>query len=166
MNIRMRRIARGTGKRSLSCPLPPPLEDEMAPDEMTPVLRDKVFMRLVSAEGHEVPVLAHLTYDARDPYAVIIGFTHGGCVYAEWRLDRDMLWEGMRGTVGEGDVRMWPSLNGSRQELCIELLGETVFSVWAPSLERFLASSYASVPAGQENLEELDAFLAELLAAG
>ncbi|MFC8914180.1 SsgA family sporulation/cell division regulator [Streptomyces sp. WAC05374] len=133
---------------------------------MDAVLRDKVFMRLLSPDGQELPVLAHLTYDARDPYAVTVGFTHAGFVYAEWRLDRDMLRDGMAHPVGEGDVRMWPVLNGTREELRIELLHAAVFTVWAPSLWRFLAGTYEQVPAGQERVEELDAFLAELLATG
>ncbi|ORT59444.1 SsgA family sporulation/cell division regulator [Streptomyces sp. CB03238] len=133
---------------------------------MNAVLRDKVFMRLLSPDGHELPVLAHLVYDTRDPYAVTVGFTHGGFVYAEWRLDRDMLRDGMAQPVGEGDVRMWPALNGSREELRIELLDTAVFTVWVPSLWRFLARTYEEVPAGQERLEDLDAFLAELLATG
>ncbi|MFF8831921.1 SsgA family sporulation/cell division regulator [Streptomyces sp. NPDC015131] len=133
---------------------------------MNTVLRDKVFMRLLSPEGRELPVLAHLGYDPRDPYAVTVGFTHGGFVYAEWRLDRDMLRDGTAHPVGEGDVRMWPVLNGTREELRIELLHTAVFTVWVPSLRRFLERTYEEVPAGRERLEDLDAFLAELLAAG
>ncbi|MDN3297746.1 SsgA family sporulation/cell division regulator [Streptomyces ficellus] len=133
---------------------------------MDAVLRDKIFMRLLSPDGHEIPVLAHLTYDPSDPYAVTVGFTHGGFVYAEWRLDRDMLREGMRQPLGEGDVRVWPYLNGTREELRIELLHTALFTVWVPSLWRFLERTYKAVPAGEERLEELDAFLAELLAAG
>ncbi|QGV79500.1 SsgA family sporulation/cell division regulator [Streptomyces ficellus] len=133
---------------------------------MNTVLRDKVFMRLLSPDGHELPVLSHLTYDPRDPYAVTVGFTHGGFVYAEWRLDRDMLRDGMAHPVGEGDVTMWPVLNGTREELRIELLNTAVFTVWAPSLWRFLRKTYEEVPAGRERVEDLDAFLEELLAAG
>ncbi|MEU9980536.1 SsgA family sporulation/cell division regulator [Streptomyces sp. NPDC050856] len=132
---------------------------------MSTTLRDKVFMRLLSESGHELPVLAHLTYDPRDPYAVVVGFTHGGCVYAEWRLDREMLGEGTRGPVGEGDVRMWPVLNGTREELHIELMHTAEFTVWVPSLVRFLERTYTVVPEGSERVE-MDAFLAEVLAAG
>ncbi|OAL12867.1 SsgA family sporulation/cell division regulator, partial [Streptomyces noursei] len=124
------------------------------------------FMRLLSLDGTELPVLSHLTYDARDPYAVTVGFPHAGLVYAEWRLDRDMLRYGMAHPIGEGDVRMWPALNGTRDELRIELAHTTVFTVRAPSLRRFLERTHEEVPAGRERIEELDAFLAELLAAG
>ncbi|MCS0635079.1 SsgA family sporulation/cell division regulator [Streptomyces sp. LP05-1] len=132
---------------------------------MKAVLRDKVFMRLLAQSGHDLPVLAQLTYEADDPYAVRVGFLHDGLLAAEWRLSREMLAEGMRGEVGIGDVRMWPHLNGSREELRIELLRSAVFTVWAPSLRKFLDRTYEEVPAGQERLE-LDAFLAEVLAAG
>ncbi|MET9430860.1 MULTISPECIES: SsgA family sporulation/cell division regulator [unclassified Streptomyces] len=133
------------------------------------VLRDKVFMRLLPQTGQEIPVLAHMAYDPQDPYAVTVNFTHGGWTYAEWRLDRDMLrdaLEGVRGgAVGEGDVRVWPEVNGTREELCIELMHSAVFTVWAPSLRGFLDRTYAAVPAGEEHVE-LDAFLEEVLSSG
>ncbi|MEE1753574.1 SsgA family sporulation/cell division regulator [Streptomyces sp. SP18CS02] len=140
---------------------------------MNAVMREKVFMRLLSQSGHELPVLVRMTYDDQDPYAVGVGFTHDGCVYAEWRLDRGMLREGMRHPVGVGDVRMWPVLKGTREELCIELRGpdledevnHAVFTVWAPSMARFLDRTYEMVPEGRERLA-LDEFLAQVLATG
>jgi hypothetical protein len=129
------------------------------------VLRDKVFMRLLPQTGQEIPVLAHMRYDPRDPYAVTVEFTHGGWVYAEWRLDRGMLRDGMRGEVGEGDVRVWPQVDGPREELCIELMRSAVFTVRTRSLLRFLDRTYGAVPAGEEHVE-LDEFLAEVLSSG
>ncbi|MET9799669.1 SsgA family sporulation/cell division regulator [Streptomyces sp. NPDC006368] len=129
------------------------------------VLRDKIFMRLLPQVGNEIPVLAHVTYDPRDPYAITVGFTHGGWVYAEWRLDRGMLWDGMRYAVGEGDVRVWPERAGTRDELRIQLMSSAVFTVWIPSMRRFLERTYEAVPVGEEHVE-LDELLEELLSHG
>ncbi|WP_175410528.1 SsgA family sporulation/cell division regulator [Streptomyces sp. TRM64462] len=123
---------------------------------MNAVLHDKLFMRL-----HELPVLAHLTYDEADPYAVRVAFTDGEHVYAEWRLDRGMLREGLRHEVGEGDVRVWPGWPGVHIELC----GEADFTVGEQSLGRFLDRTYEVVPEGEERVD-VDALVSRLLATG
>ncbi|MCP9958120.1 MULTISPECIES: SsgA family sporulation/cell division regulator [Streptomyces] len=120
---------------------------------MNAVLHDKLFMRL-----HELPVLAHMTYDETDPYAVRVAFTDGEYVYAEWRLDREMLREGMRHEVGEGDVRIWPGVH-------IELCGEADFTVGEEPLARFLERTYEVVPEGEERVD-VDGLVDRLLTAG
>lgn len=132
---------------------------------MNAVLHDKLFMRL-----RDVPVLALMTYDERDPYAVTVAFTDGECVYAEWRLDRDMLRDGARQTVGEGDVRVWPGEPGAPGEpavraVHIELCREADFTVGAESLRRFLTRTYEVVPEGEERVD-VDALVTRLLATG
>ncbi|WP_149182231.1 SsgA family sporulation/cell division regulator [Streptomyces sp. TRM49041] len=132
---------------------------------MNAVLHDKLFMRL-----HELPVLAHMTYDDGDPYAVRVAFTDGEYVYAEWRLDRGMLREGMRHAVGEGDVRVWPGSQGARDVpgvpgVHIELCGEADFTVGEESLARFLERTYEAVPEGEERVD-VDALVTRLLATG
>ncbi|GAA4909557.1 SsgA family sporulation/cell division regulator [Streptomyces coeruleoprunus] len=119
---------------------------------MSTVLHDKLFMRL-----DDLPVLAHMTYDASaDPYAVTVAFTDGTFVYAEWRLDRGMLRDGMRRPVGEGDVRVRPGVH-------IELCGQADFTVAEDSLQRFLERTYEMVPEGEERVD-MDALVARLLA--
>ncbi|MFG3495900.1 SsgA family sporulation/cell division regulator [Streptomyces sp. NPDC047928] len=124
------------------------------------VVHDKLFMRL-----QDLPVLAHMTYDVRDPYAVTVAFTSGGRVYAEWRLDRGMLRDGMLRPVGVGDVRMWPESDPSDAGLHIELCREVVFRVSERSLKRFLDRTYEAVPEGEERLD-LDGLVDRLLADG
>ena len=70
------------------------------------------------------PVLAHLGYDAADPFAVTAVFSHDGRVLARWRLDREMLAEGLRGPVGIGDVRLSPVSTGVWEELRMEFYGD------------------------------------------
>lgn len=70
------------------------------------------------------PVLAHLAYDAADPFALTVLFSHDGRVLARWTLDREMVAEGLTRPVGVGDVRLRPESRGMWDELRIELLGD------------------------------------------
>ncbi|MFF0222928.1 SsgA family sporulation/cell division regulator [Streptomyces sp. NPDC004629] len=120
------------------------------------------------------PVLAHLTYDAGDPFAVTAVFAHDGHVLARWRLDREMLADGLRGPVGMGDVRLRPVSTGMWQELRIDLLGDVrpdggrhhaVVFAWAPAVAAFLRETREVVPPGREEVP-VDDVVAEILAAG
>jgi hypothetical protein len=137
-------------------------------------LNKTLVMQLQSAGGNRFPVLAHMTYDAEDPFAVTMVFSHNGRSLASWRLDRDMLADGLRRRVGEGDVRMHPQATGAWDELCIDFYGEphhdggrrhaTVFA-WAAGVDSFLQETYVCVPRGEEQVR-VDDFLSELLANG
>ncbi|MFF1451213.1 SsgA family sporulation/cell division regulator [Streptomyces sp. NPDC058274] len=120
------------------------------------------------------PVLAHMTYDADDPFAVTVVFSHDGRVLARWRLDRQMLADGIRRPVGEGDVRMRPQSTGQWEELRLEFFGDShadgerhhaVVLAWAPAVVSFLDETYEVVRPGHEEVC-LDGFLAEVIAGG
>ncbi|MFE0367994.1 SsgA family sporulation/cell division regulator [Streptomyces tendae] len=120
------------------------------------------------------PVLAHLAYDAADPFALTVLFSHDGRVLARWTLDREMVAEGLTRPVGVGDVRLRPESRGMWDELRIELLGDdradgarhrAVVFVWAAAVEAFLRETHAVVPPGRERVG-VDDFLAELTAEG
>ncbi|MCS0606413.1 SsgA family sporulation/cell division regulator [Streptomyces sp. LP11] len=132
----------------------------------------KTLVVQLRAEGTErCSVLAHLSYDADDPFAVTAVFGHDGHVLASWRLDREMLSEGLRGPAGVGDVRLRPAADGVWQELRMEFLGDhrpdgtrhhAVVFAWAPAIGAFLRDTYQVVPAGQESVP-VDALLEEIL---
>jgi hypothetical protein len=118
------------------------------------------------------PVLAHLSYDPADPFAVTVVFSHDGRVLARWQLDRQMLAEGLTRPVGLGDVRLRPESRGLWQELRMELLGDArpdggrhhamVFA-WAPAFAAFLRETHEMVAPGHEEVH-VDDFLADVLA--
>ncbi|MGX4694104.1 SsgA family sporulation/cell division regulator [Streptomyces sp. JNUCC 63] len=129
----------------------------------------------LQANGTErFPVLAHLSYDADDPFAVTAVFSHDGRVLARWKLDREMLGDGLEGPVGIGDVRFRPVSSGPWEELCMEFYGNAhpdggrhhaaVF-VWAPAVAAFLRQTHDLVAPGEEELG-VDDFLAEVIAGG
>jgi hypothetical protein len=120
------------------------------------------------------PVLAHLSYDAADPFAVTAVFSHDGRVLARWRLDREMLSDGLARQVGVGDVRMRPVSTGVWEELRIEFLGDAredggrqraVVFAWAPAIAAFLQRTREVVAPGRE-VVRVDDFLQEVIAGG
>ncbi|MEU1306706.1 SsgA family sporulation/cell division regulator [Streptomyces shenzhenensis] len=141
---------------------------------MKPRVHKSLVVQLQAGGTGRFTVLAHLTYDAGDPFAVTAVFGHDGHVLARWRLDREMLAEGLRGPVGIGDVRLRPVATGMWQELRIDLLGDVrpdggrhhaVVYAWAPAVAAFLRESREAVPPGREEVP-VDDVLAEILAAG
>ncbi|OIK26227.1 SsgA family sporulation/cell division regulator [Streptomyces malaysiense] len=120
------------------------------------------------------PVFAHLGYDADDPYAVTAAFAHEGHVLAHWRLDREMLAEGLTRPAGVGDVRLRPAGTGMWHELRLEFLGDSrpdggrqraVVYAWAPAVAAFLRETREIVPPGRERAP-VDELLADILATG
>ncbi|WP_414497514.1 SsgA family sporulation/cell division regulator [Streptomyces sp. CRN 30] len=131
-------------------------------------------MQLEVADARRVPVQAHLSYDADDPFAVTAAFSHEGRILALWRLDRQMLTEGALRPVGEGDVRMRPQRAGARNELRIELSGHAqdgdgrdraVVLAPARAVVAFVERTYGVVAPGREEVC-VDEFLADLMTRG
>lgn len=141
---------------------------------MKPFVHRTLVVQLQADGTGRCPVLAHLSYDAGDPFAVTAVFGHDGRVLARWRLDRTMLADGLTGPVGVGDVRLRPAATGMWQELRMDFLGDTrpdggrhhaVVFVWAPALAAFLRETHAVVAPGREETP-VDELLAEILSAG
>lgn len=141
---------------------------------MIPFVRKTLVMQFRASAANRFPVLAHLGYDAEDPFAVTAVFSHDGRVLARWRLDREMLTAGLHGPVGVGDVRFRPVATGQWEELHMEFLGDArpdggrhraVVFAWAPAVAAFLRETREAVAPGQERVR-VDDFLTEVLAGG
>ncbi|WP_320772949.1 SsgA family sporulation/cell division regulator [Streptomyces sp. CRN 30] len=139
---------------------------------MNSLVHKTLVVQLQAGETERCPVFAHLGYDAADPFALSVVFSHDGRVLARWTLDREMVAEGLRTPVGIGDVRMRPMARGTLDELRLEFLGDpredggrhhAVVFVWAPAVEAFLRETYAVVEPGREEVR-VDDFLAEVIA--
>ncbi|MBP0460574.1 SsgA family sporulation/cell division regulator [Streptomyces montanisoli] len=120
---------------------------------MSPVVEQSAKARLISDAPHPRIVSVLLRYDGSDPLAVRIVFPPEVSLddsEVVWTFARELIEVGLREPAGDGDVHVWPC--GRAQ---------TVFEFSAPegvalvqfdnaSLRRFLRSSFAVVPAGQE----------------
>ncbi|MFH9011913.1 SsgA family sporulation/cell division regulator [Streptomyces sp. NPDC017943] len=139
---------------------------------MNSFVHKTVVVQLQAGDTDRFSVLAHLGYDAADPFAVTVVFSHDGRVLARWQLDREMLGEALRRPVGIGDVRMRPESRGMWRELRMEFLGDVrpdggrhhaIVFAWAPALAAFLRETHELVPPGHEEVC-IDDFLADILA--
>jgi hypothetical protein len=135
-------------------------------------VRKTLVVQLQAGATDRCPVLAHLSYDAADPFAVTAVFSHDGRVLARWRLDREMLTDGLGRPVGVGDVRLRPVSTGMWEELRIEFLGDAhpdgsrrraVVFAWAPAVAAFLRETREIVAPGREEVR-IDDFLQEVIA--
>lgn len=137
-------------------------------------VRTELELRLVVPGGPSLPVLADLRYSANDPWAVRVAFQVGrsqpegdGDGVVEWMFARQLLTEGVAGTVGDGDVRVWPSMSGGERVINLAMAspsGSALFEMDRDELVEFLQQTYLAVPTGsEEDLVDLDAELALLL---
>ena len=132
-------------------------------------------LRLVVPGGPSLPVLAGLHYVSADPWAVRVAFQTGGRsrddsrdeATVEWLFARQLLTDGVRTTVGEGDVRVWPSESGRERVVNLAMAspsGSALFEIDRDALVEFLQQTYLAVPTGSEGeVVDLDAELALLL---
>ncbi|MES5820073.1 SsgA family sporulation/cell division regulator [Streptomyces sp. RG80] len=141
---------------------------------MNPYVHKTLVVQLQAGDTDRFPVLAHVGYDPADPFAVTAVFSHDGQVLARWRLDREMLAEGLERPVGVGDVRLRPVSCGVWEELRMEFLGDAranggrhhaVVFAWAPALASFLRRTHQVVPPGREETR-VDDLISEVFARG
>ncbi|GAB2887989.1 SsgA family sporulation/cell division regulator [Streptomyces deserti] len=141
---------------------------------MNSFVHKTLVVQLQAGVTDRFPVLAHLSYDAADPFALTVVFSHDGRVLARWQLDREMVADGLTRPVGIGDVRLRPESRGTWQELRMEFFGDArpdggrhhaVVFAWAAAFAAFLRETYEVVGPGQEEVR-VDDFLAEVIAGG
>ncbi|MEP7055254.1 MAG: SsgA family sporulation/cell division regulator [Actinomycetota bacterium] len=125
-------------------------------------------LRLVLPDSPALPVLATVRYDAADPYAICVSFHTGADGSGvEWSFARELLAEGVRRPVGEGDVRVWPTVRDGRKLISLSLTspsGSALFETSLADVAEFLTRSYATVPNGAESeFIDVDADIALLL---
>lgn len=130
-------------------------------------------LRLVVPGGPSLPVLAGLRYETADPWAVRVAFQTGrgeagGDGVVEWMFARQLLTDGVAMTVGEGDIRVWPSIAGREHFVNLAMAspsGSALFEIDRDALVEFLQQTYLAVPTGtEEQVIDLDAEIATLLA--
>ncbi|WP_235735083.1 SsgA family sporulation/cell division regulator [Nocardioides alcanivorans] len=134
----------------------------------TPDISQSIVMRCVrdSGAGPMLPVV--LGFRTSDPYAVSASF---GTMMGEivWTFGRDLLSEGLGGSVGIGDVRVWPGVDlTGRGTLMLEFRspdGELVVETPRAEVANFVARTLQLVPSGAESDHlDVDAIINELLA--
>lgn len=130
-------------------------------------IRTQLALALVLPGAAPLRVLATVSFEPDDPYAVHVAFRTGAEEVVEWTFARQLLTDGVTRAVGEGDVAVWPSHSGGAPVICLSLSspsGRALFEVPLAELIEFLGATYAVVPTGAESeFVDLDSELALLL---
>ncbi|MET8421763.1 SsgA family sporulation/cell division regulator [Streptomyces sp. NPDC005134] len=129
-------------------------------------------VQLVVSHEMSLSMYMRLRYEPSDPYAVRAAFTLDDSDEAvEWIIGRDLLIAGLKGPVGEGDVRLWPPGERDRGSVYIVLKppdGVALLEAPAQDIKKFLQETEAHVPIGPIGSEsehiDSDALLRHLLA--
>ena len=117
-------------------------------------IRHRLVVELVGPDP-SAPLAAELRYDPVDPYAVVMAFHHGpGADEVVWLFGRDLLLRGMSEPVGDGDVKVLPSLDEEgRAVVAIALrapTGQALVEARARDVLEFLARTVQAVWPGTE----------------
>lgn len=128
-------------------------------------------VQLVLSHEMSLPMSMRLRYEPSDPYAVRAEFnTVGSDETVEWIIGRDLLVDGLKGPVGEGDIRVWPADEADGCALYILLMppaGTARLKAPAQEIRTFLQETETLVPRGAEpGRIDVDALLAHFLAEG
>ncbi|HPE14016.1 MAG: SsgA family sporulation/cell division regulator [Actinobacteria bacterium] len=132
------------------------------------VVTAEITLNLVIGTEYGMPVPARFSYSAHQPLSVTAEF-QGGEAAVQWVFARDLLQEGTKRPVGDGDVTCWPATVTGERVVCIALRspsGQALLEAPADQIAAFLDRAYETVPAGAEaDFLDLDGLIADLLAA-
>lgn len=133
----------------------------------SPVLSQAISLACVDPWGRNVDVPTTLGYRKDDPYAVTLTF-HSSAGDVEWIVARTLLLQGLAAPAGEGDVKVYPSIDdGARAVAVLDFSspdGRLVAQACTHELQAFLARTFAAVPVGTEGDHlDVDAMIEGLL---
>lgn len=133
----------------------------------TPALSQDIILACVDPWGRQVEVATTLGYRESDPYAVTLTF-HAGGADVEWVVARTLLLQGLAAPAGEGDVKVFPSIDDNARAVAVLDFsspdGRLVTQASTYELQTFLARTFAVVPVGTESDHlDLDGLVADLL---
>lgn len=115
-----------------------------------------------------VPIEATFHYTEADPLAVWVEMRTPAGRTVTWAVSRDLLFDGTEEPSGMGDVRLWPSLVGTRRVLHMRLEARgrsCLFEMDLAPLQEWLLETFELVHPGTELAQvEWDAVVAALVA--
>jgi hypothetical protein len=142
-------------------------ERKMTNRPTTPALSQDITLVCVDPWGRQVEVPTTLGYRESDPYAVMLTF-HSATGDVEWIVARTLLLQGLAAPAGEGDVKVFPSIDDDARAVAVLDFcspdGRLVTQVSTYELQTFLARTFAVVPVGTESDHlDLDGLVEDLL---
>ncbi|WP_157417071.1 SsgA family sporulation/cell division regulator [Nocardioides sp. Iso805N] len=139
----------------------------MTQQPTTPVLFQDITLACVDPWGRNVDVPTTLGFCSHDPYAVTMTF-HSSAGDVDWVLARTLLLRGLAAPAGEGDVKVYPSIDDDARAVAVLDFsspdGRLVAQASTHELQTFLSRTFAAVPIGTESDHlDLDSLIADLL---
>jgi hypothetical protein len=117
------------------------------------MIRQRLTLEVVGPQG-PVPAEAELRYNPVDPYAVTVAIPQGETEVV-WVFGRDLLLKGVSAPVGDGDVRVFPSLDDAGHAVVGLMLrspaGQALAKLPMRAVLDFLARSTHAVWPGTES---------------
>ncbi|MFF7979687.1 SsgA family sporulation/cell division regulator [Streptomyces sp. NPDC007901] len=127
-------------------------------------------VQLIVSHAHSLSLGVRLRYEPADPYVVHAVFFADGDEPVEWTLGRDLLADGLEGSAGYADVRIWSAAGQGDESMFIALgssAGTALLEVPVRDITSFLQYTEALVPRGTESGHiDWGAELAHLLSPG
>ncbi|MET7778969.1 SsgA family sporulation/cell division regulator [Streptomyces mirabilis] len=127
----------------------------------------RIAVQLVVSHTYSLPLCVRLRWEPTDPYVVRAVFFADCDEPVEWVLGRDLLADGLEGSAGYADVRIWSAAGRGNQSIYIVLrssAGTALLEVPLQDVTSFLQDTEALVPRGTESGHiDWDAELAHLL---
>ncbi|MEV6905231.1 SsgA family sporulation/cell division regulator [Amycolatopsis sp. NPDC051372] len=142
----------------------------------------RISMRIPPTPGHATPRALHIyrlvehplrlplnaefRFDTTSPFTVAATFKPNGEPQVTWDISRELLWSGLHGKTGAGDVQTWPTVVAGRHVLRLRLAANGVTAVYEVDLDEltmWLEKTCELVPPGEETLHvDWDAFASEV----
>ncbi|WP_318273385.1 SsgA family sporulation/cell division regulator [Streptomyces mirabilis] len=114
-----------------------------------------VAVQLVISCTYSLSMCMSLRYEPTDPYVVRATFFTDTDEPAEWVLGRDLLADGLRGSAGCGDIRIWPAVGRGDQAMYLVLrspAGTALLEIPVQEdVRTFLENTESLVPRGTES---------------
>lgn len=137
--------------------------------DQPPAINQDITLSCVDPWGRNVEVPTTLGYRRDDPYAVTVTFHTQGDDVA-WILSRTLMVRGLAAPVGEGDVKVYPSIDDQARAVTVLDFsspdGRLVAQASTHDLQTFLSRTFTMVPIGSESrFLDIDALLCALLAS-
>ncbi|MFJ1560280.1 SsgA family sporulation/cell division regulator [Streptomyces mirabilis] len=114
-----------------------------------------VAVQLVISCTYSLKMCMSLRYEPTDPYVVRATFFTDTDEPAEWVLGRDLLADGLRGSAGCGDIRIWPAVGRGDQAMYLVLRSPAGIALLEIPVQEdvrtFLENTESLVPRGTES---------------
>jgi hypothetical protein len=132
-------------------------------------LNQPITLSCIDPWGRVVDVPTTLGYSVADPYAISLVF-HSASGDVEWVVSRTLVLQGLAAPCGEGDVKIYPSIDEEARVVAILDFcspdGRLIAQADSMELQSFLASTFEMVPVGVEGKHlDIDGMIAALLGA-